>query len=175
MNLSFARLVNADSLAQQRRHLSAPVLFALAVAIATCIGAHATPSGSAASAAKSKQLTTLERIRSTGRIVLAHRESSLPFSYVDNDKHPIGYALDICNSLAEAVRKSLGLKKLEIQYLSVTTATRISAIVDGKADLECGTTTNNAERRTKVAFTIPHYITGSRYLRSEERRVGKEC
>ena len=164
MNLSFAQLVNADSLTQQRRHLSAPALFAMGVAIATCMGAHATPSDSAASAAKSKQLTTLERIRSTGRIVLAHRESSLPFSYVDNDKHPIGYALDICNSLAEAVRKSLGLKKLEIEYLSVTTATRISAIVDGKADLECGTTTNNAERRTKVAFTIPHYITGSRYL-----------
>ena len=164
MNLSFAQLVNADSRAQQRRYLSAPALFSTAVAIAISIGAHAIPSESAASAANSKQLTTLEHIRSTGKIILAHRESSLPFSYVDNDKHPIGYSLDICKSLAEAVSKHLGLKKLEIEYLPVTTATRISAIVDGKADLECGTTTNNAERRTKVAFTIPHYITGSRYL-----------
>jgi ABC-type amino acid transport substrate-binding protein len=56
------------------------------------------------------------------------------------------------------------MKSLEIVYLPVSTATRIQAIVDGKADLECGTTTNNAERREKVAFTVPHYVTGSRYL-----------
>ena len=105
----------------------------------------------------------LDRIRSTGRIVLAHRESSVPFSYYDASKKPVGYALDLCKDVAEAVRKHLGLKSIEIAYLPITTATRIDAIVTGKADLECGATTNNAERRQKVAFTIPHYITGSRY------------
>ena len=105
----------------------------------------------------------LDRIRSTGRIVLAHRESSVPFSYYDASKKPVGYALDLCKDVAEAVRKHLGLKSIEIAYLPITTATRIDAIASGKADLECGSTTNNAERRQKVAFTIPHYITGTRF------------
>jgi ABC-type amino acid transport substrate-binding protein len=105
----------------------------------------------------------LDRIRASGRIVLAHRESSVPFSYYDANKKPVGYALDLCKDVAEAVRKHLGLKTIEISYLPITTATRIDAIASGKADLECGSTTNNAERRQKVAFTIPHYITGSRY------------
>ena len=105
----------------------------------------------------------LDRIRASGRIVLAHRESSVPFSYYDANKKPVGYALDLCKDVAEAVRKHLGLKTLDIVYLPITTANRIDTIVSGKADLECGSTTNNAERRQKVAFTIPHYITGSRY------------
>jgi glutamate/aspartate transport system substrate-binding protein len=106
----------------------------------------------------------LDRIRSTGKIILAHRETSVPFSYYDANKKPIGFAMDLCKDLAETVRKHLGMKSLEIVYLPVSTATRIQAIADGKADLECGTTTNNAERREKVAFTVPHYVTGSRYL-----------
>ena len=95
--------------------------------------------------------------------MLAHRESSVPFSYYDGNKKPVGYALDLCKDLAEAVRKHLGLKTIEIAYLPITTANRIEAIACNKADLECGSTTNNAERRQKVAFTIPHYITGSRF------------
>ena len=105
----------------------------------------------------------LDRIRSSGRIVLAHRESSVPFSYYDANKKPVGYALDLCKDVAEAVRRHLGLKTLEIAYVPITTATRIDTIASGKADLECGATTNNAERRQKVAFTIPHYITGTRF------------
>ena len=104
----------------------------------------------------------LDRIRASGRIVLAHRESSIPFSYYDADKHPVGYALDLCKSLAEAVRVHLGLKTLDVAYVPVTAGNRIDTIISGKADLECGSTTNNAERRQKVAFTIPHYITGAR-------------
>ena len=104
----------------------------------------------------------LDRIRASGRIVLAHRESSIPFSYYDADKHPVGYALDLCKSLAEAVRVHLGLATLEVAYVPVTAGNRIDTIISGKADLECGSTTNNAERRQKVAFTIPHYITDAR-------------
>ncbi|MEP6502853.1 MAG: amino acid ABC transporter substrate-binding protein [Betaproteobacteria bacterium] len=106
----------------------------------------------------------LDRIKHSGRIVLAHRESSVPFSYLDADGRPVGYAIDLCLRLAEAVRKKLEMPALAPAFLAVTPATRIAAVVDGKADLECGSTTNNAERRLKVAFTIPHYITGTRYL-----------
>ena len=106
----------------------------------------------------------LERIQASGRIVLAHRESSVPFSYLLPDGRPVGYAVDLCLKLAEAVRKKLKMNTLSPQFLLVTPANRIQMVVDGKADLECGSTTNNAERREKVAFTVPHYITGARYL-----------
>jgi ABC-type amino acid transport substrate-binding protein len=107
---------------------------------------------------------TLDRIKAEGRIVLAHRESSVPFSYLDGAGKPVGYAMDLCRKFAEAVRVKLGMAELKIVPLQVTSANRIPAIVEGKADLECGSTTNNAERRQQVAFTIPHYVTGARYL-----------
>lgn len=113
----------------------------------------------------------LDRIKHDGRIVIAHRESSVPFSYVDADGKPIGYAMDLCMKVAEAVRKNLQLKTIATEYLAVTPASRIAAIADGKADLECGATTNNAERRQKVAFTIPHYITGTRYMVRADSRI----
>jgi glutamate/aspartate transport system substrate-binding protein len=106
----------------------------------------------------------LERIQSSGRIVLAHRESSVPFSYLLPDGRPVGYAVDLCLKVADAVRKKLKMTTLNPQFLLVTPANRIQMVADGKADLECGSTTNNAERREKVAFTVPHYITGARYL-----------
>jgi ABC-type amino acid transport substrate-binding protein len=106
----------------------------------------------------------LDRIKAKGGITLAHRESSSPFSYLDADKKPVGYALDLCQRVAEAVKKKLGLSTLRIDHLMVTPSNRIAAIAEGKADLECGSTTNNAERRQQVAFTVPHYITGARYM-----------
>jgi len=106
----------------------------------------------------------LDDIRNRGKIVIAHRESSVPFSFVDPSGKPIGYAVDLCKRLAEAVRARLGMKTIGIDYIKVTPADRIPAIVERRADLECGSTTNNAERRQKVAFTVPHYVTGARYL-----------
>jgi ABC-type amino acid transport substrate-binding protein len=106
----------------------------------------------------------LDRIKASGHIVIAHRESSIPFSYLDADKKPVGYAIDLCLRIADVVKKKVGNPNLKVDYLMVTPATRIGIVADGKADLECGSTTNNAERRQKVAFTIPHYISGARYM-----------
>ena len=106
----------------------------------------------------------LDRIQQRGAIVLAHRESSVPFSYLDGNRKPVGYALDLCLRLADVVKRKLNLPALKVEYLQVTPADRIAAIAEGRADLECGSTTNNAERRDKVAFTVPHYITGARYM-----------
>ncbi|MEO6363652.1 MAG: amino acid ABC transporter substrate-binding protein [Caldimonas sp.] len=106
----------------------------------------------------------LDDIRNRGRIVIAHRESSVPFSYVDEAGRPIGYAVDLCRKVAEAVRRRLDVKAIAIEYLKVTPADRIAVIAERRADLECGSTTNNAERRQKVAFSVPHYVTGARYL-----------
>ena len=113
----------------------------------------------------------LDRIKASGEIVLAHRESSVPFSYLDQNKQPVGYALDLCRKLADAVAKQLGVTRLGVKYLLVTPANRIAMVAEGKADMECGSTTNNAERRQKVAFTVPHYITGARYLVRADSKV----
>ena len=120
--------------------------------------------GLAALAATSGAQTVLERVTAGGNLVIAHRESSIPFSYLDENKKPVGYAVDLCLKIAEAVRQKTGAKAMQVEFLMVTPANRIAMVESGMADLECGSTTNNAERREKVAFTIPHFITGARLL-----------
>lgn len=115
----------------------------------------------------------LDRIQQSGRVVIAHRESSVPFSYLDAQRRPVGYAVDLCLKLVEALRRKTGLAGLRVEYLLVTPADRIDAIAQGRADLECGSTTNNAERRQKVAFTVPHYITGARYMVRADSPIGE--
>lgn len=115
----------------------------------------------------------LLRINNKGRIVLAYRESAVPFSYLDSDKKPVGYAVDLCQKLAEAVRKKLDFKAMKVEYLMVTAADRIPVIAEGRADMECGATTNNSERREKVAFTIAHFITGARFLTKSSSTIAR--
>lgn len=115
------------------------------------------------SAAALPAQTVLERVAAGGKLVVAYRESSVPFSYVADGK-PIGYAMDLCLHLADAVRKRTGRKDMPVEFLLVTPANRVQMVEQGKADMECGSTTNNAERRQKVEFTIPHFITGARLL-----------
>jgi ABC-type amino acid transport substrate-binding protein len=106
---------------------------------------------------------TLERIKARGTIVLAHRESSIPFSYLADGK-PVGYALEICHRFAEALAREAGVKNLRVEYKMVTPATRFDVIERGEADLECGSTTNTAKRRERVAFTIPHFVASARLM-----------
>ncbi|CAH0445296.1 Glutamate/aspartate import solute-binding protein [Ralstonia syzygii subsp. syzygii] len=106
---------------------------------------------------------TLDRIRDTGTIRLAYREDSVPFSYSEAGK-PIGYSIDICSRVVESLRTSLKRPELKVQYVPVTAANRMDTIASGKADLECGSTNNAPDRREKVVFTIPHYITKGRML-----------
>ena len=108
--------------------------------------------------------TVFARVAGGGKLVIAHRESSIPFSYLDVEKKPVGYAVDLCLKIAEAVRRKTGIKAMQVEFLQVTPANRIAMVEQGRADLECGSTTNNAERRQKVAFTIPHFIAGARLL-----------
>jgi glutamate/aspartate transport system substrate-binding protein len=96
--------------------------------------------------------------------VIGYRDASIPFSYVTGDGQPLGYAVDLCLRLADSIKSRLRLPRLDVLYVPVDPKTRIPALIDGKIDLECGSTTNNSERRKQVAFTIPHYISGSRIL-----------
>jgi glutamate/aspartate transport system substrate-binding protein len=141
--------MNAHRARKPLSHGFAAVAWALAAAC-----------GASAAAAQ----TVLERVSAGGALVIAHRESSVPFSYLDAAGKPVGYAVDLCLHLAEVVRRKTGMKNMPVQFLQVTPANRVDIVAQGKADLECGSTTNNAERRQKVAFTIPHFITGARLL-----------
>ncbi|WOH82840.1 amino acid ABC transporter substrate-binding protein [Bradyrhizobium sp. BEA-2-5] len=118
-----------------------------------------------ASQAQADELTgTLKNIKDTGAITLGFRDSSIPFSYLDDNQKPVGFAMDICYKIVDAVKKELKLDKLEVKLNPVTSATRIPLMANGTIDLECGSTTNNAERQKQVAFTNTHYLTASRYV-----------
>jgi glutamate/aspartate transport system substrate-binding protein len=107
---------------------------------------------------------TLKKIKETGSITLGHRDSSVPFSYYDDKQQVVGYAMDLCNRIADAVKKELKLDKLEVKLNPVTSSTRIPLIANGTVDLECGSTTNNLERQKQVAFTITHFVTANRFV-----------
>ncbi|WP_230412202.1 amino acid ABC transporter substrate-binding protein [Undibacterium hunanense] len=106
---------------------------------------------------------TLAKIRKTQTLVIGIRETA-PFSFTDADKQPLGYSVDLCLKVADAIKKELKMPAMRLQFYSVDSTTRFSALLEDKIDLECGSTTNNAERRKKVAFTIPHFFSSVRAL-----------
>ena len=114
---------------------------------------------------RAEELTgTLKKVKDSGAIVIGYRDASVPFSYLGGDQKPIGYALDICFKIADAVKANLGLPNLEVKLNPVTSATRIPLMANGTIDLECGSTTNNAEREKQVWFTNSHFLTATRYV-----------
>ncbi|MBS0340166.1 MAG: amino acid ABC transporter substrate-binding protein [Proteobacteria bacterium] len=115
-------------------------------------------------AAHAQQLSTLEKVKRSGVITLAYRESSLPFSYVGADGQPHGFGWDICEKVVERVRKSVGRQDLQVAAQSVTSQNRIPLLQNGTIDIECGSTTNNAERNKQVAFAINYFYTGTRFI-----------
>ena len=115
---------------------------------------------------------TLAKVRGLGYITIGHREASVPFSYLDDKQRPIGFAMDICAKIVEAVKRELKLDKLEVRYQLVTSPSRIPLMANGTIDLECGNTTNNAERQQQVWYTNTHFLTASRFLSKVESKIG---
>ena len=116
---------------------------------------------------------TLKKIKETGTISLGYREASVPFSYLDGDQKPVGYALEICRKIVGAVQRELKLDRLDVKLTPVTSSTRIPLIANGTIDMECGSTTNNAERQKQVWFTNTHYLTASRMVSKVSSHIGK--
>ncbi|WP_428503384.1 amino acid ABC transporter substrate-binding protein [Roseateles sp.] len=117
---------------------------------------------------------TLDSIRSSGELVIGYRADAIPFSYdLPGAKQPVGYAIEICKQLAEGMKKELKLKELSLRYKAVDSKQRFPAVAEGQVDLECANTTNNRERRDKLgmAFTIPHYIAGTRMLVRKDSNI----
>src|SRR5215831_8694249 len=124
----------------------------------------AAASFAAAPALAQEPTGTLKKIKDTGTVTLGHRESSVPFSYYDDKQQVVGYAMDLCGRIVERLKSELKLAKLDVKLNPVTSATRIPLMANGTIDLECGSTTNNAERQKQVAFTNTHFLTASRYV-----------
>ena len=107
---------------------------------------------------------TLKKIRDSGSITIGHRDASIPFSYYDDKQQPVGYAVDLCLRIVDAIRTELKLPKLDVKYQLVTSANRIPLMANGTIDLECGSTTNNLTRQKEVAFTMTHFLTANRIV-----------
>ena len=125
--------------------------FTLAVLTLACASALAEPA-------------TLDKVRATGVITLAYRDSSIPFSYLGADAKPTGFGWEICGKIVEQVKKATGRADLQVATQAVTSANRIPLLLNGTVDIECGSTTNNSSRGKQVAFSINYFYTGTRLL-----------
>jgi glutamate/aspartate transport system substrate-binding protein len=126
----------------------------------------------AAAAPAPGSIDTLKRVRETNTLLIGVRETSVPFSFLDAQKQPQGYSVDLCVRVADAVKAELKLPKLDVRFVPVTSANRIPALVEGKIDLECGSTTNTRDRQKQVAFAYTTFVAGIKMLAKKTSNVG---
>lgn len=128
--------------------------------------------GIVAAGAQAQETGTLKKIKETGTITLGVRDSSIPFSYLDDKQSYQGYSLDLCMKVVTAVQKHLGMPgALNVKLNPVTSATRIPLMANGTIDMECGSTTNNLERQKQVAFAPTTFVTGTRLLAKKSSNI----
>ena len=132
----------------------------IAVALATAFAAGA-------------QAQTLDKIKKDGAITIGHRDASIPFSYFDDKQQPVGYSMDICMKIADAVKAELKLPNLKVNLNPVTSATRIPLMANGTIDLECGSTTNNLDRQKQVSFAPTTFVTANRLVAKKSANITK--
>jgi glutamate/aspartate transport system substrate-binding protein len=137
-----------------------------------CIMSLAVVAAAFAAQAGAQELTgTLKKVKETGTITIGYRDSSIPFSYLDDNQKPIGFAIDICRVIVDGVKAELKLDKLQVEFTPVTSSTRIPLLANGTIDLECGSTTNNPERLKQVAFTNTHFLTATRFVSKKASKL----
>ncbi len=114
---------------------------------------------------------TLKKIKDSGAITIGHRDASIPLSYYDDKQQPIGFAMDLCMKIVDAVKAELKMPNLKVNYQLVTSANRIPLMANGTIDLECGSTTNNLARQKEVSFTITHFVTANRWVAKKSANI----
>ena len=107
---------------------------------------------------------TLQKLKETNTIVMGFRETSVPFSYLDDQQKPVGYAIDICMKLVDAIRIEMKMPGLKLETMGVTSSNRIPLMANGTIDIECASTTNNADRQKQVSFAPSHFLTASKFV-----------
>jgi glutamate/aspartate transport system substrate-binding protein len=115
-----------------------------------------------------QEVNTLKKIKDTGVITLGHRESSIPFSYYDDKQQVIGYSHEIMLKAVDAIKADQKMDKLEIKLMPVTSANRITLVQNGTVDIECGSTTNNAERQKQVGFSNTIFVIGTKLMAKKD-------
>jgi glutamate/aspartate transport system substrate-binding protein len=100
---------------------------------------------------------TLQKIKSSGTITIGNRDSSIPFSYLDNSQKPIGFSLDLCGLVVAKIKSTLALPDLKVAYQGVNSSNRIPLVKNGTVDIECGSTANTIPRQSEVAFSVTTY------------------
>jgi len=124
--------------------------------------------------AAAQELTgTLKKVKDSGSITLGHRDASIPFSYYDDKQQGVGYSLDLCHHIVDAVKAELKMPKIDVKYQLITSANRIPLMANGTIDLECGSTTNNLDRQKQVSFTITHFVTATRFVAKKSSDLRK--
>lgn len=114
--------------------------------------------------AATAQESTLQKIRGSGVVLVGARQDALPFSYLDAARKPIGYGIDICTEIVARLKAELKIPALRVEYVPVTAASRWELVKSGKADLECGLSVNNPERRRDAGYALPYFFAGPRIL-----------
>jgi glutamate/aspartate transport system substrate-binding protein len=114
---------------------------------------------------------TLKKIKDSGTITIGFRDASIPFSYLNDQQQPIGYAMDICNRIVDAVKTKLNMPNIKVNLNPVTSSTRIPLMANGTIDLECGSTTNNAERKKQVDFGMTYFVIKYRYVAKKSSKM----
>jgi glutamate/aspartate transport system substrate-binding protein len=107
---------------------------------------------------------TLARIKKTGVVRIGYRDASIPFSFLDRAGRPIGYSIDLCGAIVEEIGRTLDRDDLKVEFVKVTSEDRLDAIVDNRIDLECGSTTNNLDRRKRVDFSPMIFVSGTKVM-----------
>src|SRR6201996_8577998 len=129
--------------------------------LAVCLLATPAPAQTAGDDGRSPTLAT---IKSQHTVHLGYRESSPPFSFLDQANRPIGYSLELCQAVVDEIGVAVDDPALKIEYVKVTSDDRIPAVVQGKVDLECGSTTANVERAKQVAFSPLMFVAGTKLM-----------
>ncbi|MGH8717870.1 MAG: glutamate/aspartate ABC transporter substrate-binding protein [Burkholderiales bacterium] len=132
----------------------------------------ATVLGFVAISVSAQELTgTLKKIKDSGSITLGHRESSIPFSYYDDNQQVVGYSHELMMKVVEAIKQELKTPNLKVGLNPVTSQNRIPLVQNGTVDLECGSTTNNTERQKQVAFSNSIFVIGTRLLTKKDSGI----
>jgi len=114
---------------------------------------------------------TLKKVRESGAITIGHRDSSIPLSYLDDKLQPVGFSIELCKHVVEAVKAKLGLANLNVKYNPVTSATRIPLVANGTVDIECGSTANMSARQKQVGFSYTFFVPQFKWIARADKGI----
>ncbi len=138
--------------------------------VATALGASGIAAAQTAEVPSPKLPPTLAKVRDTGVVTIAHRPDAIPFAYLDDNKQPIGYGIDICREIVRLMERDLK-RPLRIAFVEVSARTRFDVVNSGKADMECGTTINDPQRRKTIDYSMPYQFSGPRFLVRSDSKI----